>query len=147
MSKLKVPLSGFSKGMHLQWTVWHSSCRLQWSSFWQKYSLPSGPNFSLQTYSSLRAKHLLYKWPPRSYVAIVPNMTSIKQKRIMMSTIIGKLFKMVDTKELIPGIELIVLKGLRILITLIAEISDSDKPKLTQPKTTTKKSSYIENIN
>lgn len=74
-------------------------------------------------------------------------MTSIKQKRIMMSTIIGKLFKIVDTKELIPGIELIVLKGLRILITLIAEISDSDKPKLTQPKTTTKKSSYIENIN
>ena len=63
-----------------------------------------------------------------------------------MSTIIGRLFKIVDTKELIPGIELIVLKGLRILITLIAEISDSDKPKLTQPNTTTKKSSYIKKI-
>ena len=67
-------------------------------------------------------------------------MTSMKQKRIMMSTMMGKLFRMVDTSELMPGIELIVLSGLRILITRIAEMSCSERPRLTQPRTTTRKS-------
>jgi len=75
---------------------------------------------------------------------MVPNMTSMKQKRIMMSTIIGKLFKMVETNELIPGIELIVLRGRRIRITLIAEMSYSESPRLTQPRTTTRKSNCYE---
>lgn len=59
----------------------------------------------------------------------------------MISTIIGRLFRIVETSELIPGIEFIVLRGLRILITLIADMSCSDRPKLTHPKTTTTKSS------
>jgi hypothetical protein len=69
-------------------------------------------------------------------------MTSMKTNRIMISTIIGKLFRMVETSELIPGIELIVRSGLRILITLMAEMSDSERPRLTHPSTTTRKSSY-----
>jgi len=35
-------------------------------------------------------------------------MTSMKQNRIMMSTIIGRLFRIVETRELMPGIELMV---------------------------------------
>lgn len=66
----------------------------------------------------------------------------MKPNRIIISTIIGKLFSIVDTSELIPGIELIVLKGRRILMTLMADISYSDRPKLTHPRTTTTKSSY-----
>lgn len=53
---------------------------------------------------------------------MVPNMISMKQKSTMMSNMIGKLFRIVETKLLIPGIEFIVLKGLRSLITLIAEM-------------------------
>ena len=70
----------------------------------------------------LMAKHLFSSLPPKSWVKIVPNMMSMKQKSTMMSNIIGKLFRIVETKLLIPGIELIVLKGLRSLITLIAEM-------------------------
>lgn len=70
----------------------------------------------------LMAKHLFSSLPPKSYVKIVPNMMSMKQKSTMMSNMIGKLFKIVETKLLIPGIELMVLKGLRSLITLIAEM-------------------------
>lgn len=57
-----------------------------------------------------------------------------------MSTMMGKLFRMVDTRELIPGIELMVLRGLRILMTRMAEMSCSESPRLTQPRTTTTKS-------
>jgi len=53
---------------------------------------------------------------------MVPNMISMKIKRIIISNIIGKLFNIVDTRLLIPGIELIVRRGLMILITLMAEI-------------------------
>ena len=72
-------------------------------------------------------------------------MISIKQKRTMISNMIGKEFKIVDTRPLIPGIELIVRSGLRILITLMAEISapsSEAKFKLIQPRITTRKSSY-----
>lgn len=67
-------------------------------------------------------------------------MISIKINKIMMSTITGKLLRIVETRELIPGIELIARNGLRILMTRIADISDSDKAKLIHPRTTTKKS-------
>ena len=59
-----------------------------------------------------------------------------------MSTMIGKLLSIVDTRELIPGIELMVLNGRKILMTRIADISCSDSPRLTQPSTTTIKSNY-----
>lgn len=86
------------------------------------------------------AKHLFSSLPPNNYVAIVPNMISMKQKRTMMSNMIGKLFKIVETRLLIPGIELIVRSGLRILITLIADMFYSASWRLTHPRITTTKS-------
>lgn len=47
---------------------------------------------------------------------------SMKQKSTMMSNMIGRLLRIVETKLLIPGMLLMVLKGLRSLITLIAEM-------------------------
>lgn len=70
----------------------------------------------------------------------------MKMNKIMISTITGKLLRIVDTSELIPGMELIALNGLRILMTRIADMSDCAKARLIHPKTTTKKSSYINEI-
>ena len=53
---------------------------------------------------------------------IVPNIISMKQKSTIMSNMIGKLFRIVETKLLIPGMLLMVLRGLRSLMTLIAEM-------------------------
>jgi hypothetical protein len=53
---------------------------------------------------------------------MVPNMMSMKRNNTIMSNIMGIEFKIVETKLAIPGIELMVRKGLKILITLIAEI-------------------------
>ena len=72
---------------------------------------------------------------------MVPNMIKRKPKSTPISNIIGKEFKIVDTSPLIPGIELIVLSGLRILITLIALIFYASRRALTQPRITTIKSS------
>ena len=55
-------------------------------------------------------------------VEMVPNIISMKQKRIMISSKLGSEINMVVTKLLIPGIELIVLKGLNNLIILMADI-------------------------
>ena len=55
-------------------------------------------------------------------MAIVPNMIRVKQNKTIISNILGSEFKIVLTKLDIPGIELIVLSGLRILITRIAEM-------------------------
>jgi len=55
-------------------------------------------------------------------VKIVPNIISMKQKSTIMSNMIGKLFRIVETKLLIPGMLLMVLRGLRSLMTLIAEM-------------------------
>jgi hypothetical protein len=52
---------------------------------------------------------------------IVPNITSTKQKRTKMSNIDGREIRMVDTKLDMPGIELIVLSGLKILMTRMAD--------------------------
>jgi len=54
---------------------------------------------------------------------------------------IGSEFKIVETNEDIPGIELIVLSGLRILITLTAEMFCSYINLESHPRMTTKKSS------
>ena len=72
---------------------------------------------------------------------MVPNMIKRKPKSTPISNIIGKEFKIVDTSPLIPGMELIVLSGLRILITLIALIFCASRRALTQPRITTIKSS------
>lgn len=48
--------------------------------------------------------HLLSKWPPRSWVAMVPNMMSIKKNKTMTSNIIGNEFRMVETKLDMLGI-------------------------------------------
>lgn len=53
---------------------------------------------------------------------MVPNMMSMKTKSTMISNMIGKLFKIVETRLLIPGMLLIVLRGLKSLMTLIAEM-------------------------
>ena len=53
-------------------------------------------------------------------MAIVPNIIKRKPKRTPISNMIGKELRIVETRPLIPGIELIVLSGRRILITLIA---------------------------
>ena len=89
----------------------------------------------------LMAKHLFSSLPPRSWVKMVPNMISIKQKSTMMSNMMGKLLRIVETKLLMPGILLMVLRGLRSLITLIAEMFCWASWIETHPKITTKKSS------
>jgi hypothetical protein len=58
----------------------------------------------------------------------------------MTSNIMGKLLMIVETNLDIPGTELIVLKGLIILIVRIAETSLPENKAPTQPATTTKKS-------
>lgn len=51
---------------------------------------------------------------------MVPNMTSMNMNNTMISNMIGSELRMVDTRLLIPGIELMVLSGLSSLNTLIA---------------------------
>jgi hypothetical protein len=53
---------------------------------------------------------------------MVPNMINMKQKSTMISNMMGKLLRIVETKLLMPGILLIVLSGLKSLMTLIAEM-------------------------
>ena len=77
---------------------------------------------------------------------MVPNITNKKPKSTPISNIIGKELRIVDTRPLMPGIELIVRKGLRILITLIAETFYALIRALTQPRMTTIKSSYTKVI-
>lgn len=60
-------------------------------------------------------------------MAIVPNMINMKKKSTMTSNMIGSEFRIVETKLDMLGIWLIVLKGLKILMTLIAEISPLSK--------------------
>ena len=71
---------------------------------------------------------------------MVPNIINMKPNRIIMSNMTGKEVRMVETRELIPGMELIVRKGLMILTTLIADTLLFCKRKETQPSITTEKS-------
>lgn len=61
-------------------------------------------------------------------------------KSTITSNIMGKLFMIVETNLDIPGTELIVLKGLMILMVRIAETSVPDNKAPTQPAITTLKS-------
>jgi len=54
-------------------------------------------------------------------------MINMKKKSTMTSNMIGSEFRIVETKLDMLGIWLIVLKGLKILMTLIAEISPLSK--------------------
>jgi hypothetical protein len=58
----------------------------------------------------------------------------------------GRLFRIVETNELIPGIELIVRRGLSNLMTLMAEMFCCASWIETHPRITTKKSSYTKLI-
>jgi hypothetical protein len=73
----------------------------------------------------------------------VPNITNKKPKSTPISNMIGNELRIVETRPLMPGIELIVRKGLRILMTLMAETFCALMRALTQPRMTTMKSSYI----
>lgn len=61
-----------------------------------------------------------------------------------MSNIVGNEAIKLVTNSFIPGTELIVLKGLRTLTTLIEMKWFSSRASPTQPRITTIKSSYIE---
>jgi hypothetical protein len=71
---------------------------------------------------------------------MVPNMTNMNMNNTMMSNMIGSELRMVDTKLLIPGIELIVLSGLRSLNTLMAVTFSTDMLYEIHPRMTTTKS-------
>lgn len=73
-------------------------------------------------------------------MAIVPNMMSMNKNRTMTSNMIGREFRMVATRELMFGIWLIVLRGRKIRITLIAEMSPLLISELIHPRITTLKS-------
>jgi hypothetical protein len=73
-------------------------------------------------------------------VKIVPNITSMNMNKTMMSNMIGNELRIVDTKLLIPGIELIVLSGLNSLKTLIAVTFSTEITSEIHPKMTTRKS-------
>jgi len=92
----------------------------------------------------LKAKHLFSSLPPSSWVKMVPNITSMNMNNTMISNIIGREFRMVDTKLLIPGIELIVLNGLKSLKTLIAVTFSTEMTYEIQPRITTKKSKIFQ---
>lgn len=71
---------------------------------------------------------------------MVPNMISMKKKSTITSNMIGKEFRIVDTKLDMLGIWLIVLNGLKILMTLMAEISPLLRAYESHPSITTIKS-------
>jgi hypothetical protein len=68
-------------------------------------------------------------------------MMSMKKNSTMTSNMIGNEFRIVDTKLDMLGIWLIVLSGLKILITLMALMSpEFSKMMANQPRMTTMKS-------
>lgn len=69
-------------------------------------------------------------------------MTKKNEKRIKISNNVGSEASKEETSYLIPGIELSVLKGLRILTTLIDDMFFVAKKTPNQPMNTTKKSNY-----
>jgi hypothetical protein len=84
--------------------------------------------------------HLNLRAPPRIYVPTTPNISIIKQNNIIISNINGNELRIVVTNPLIPGIELIVFKGLSILTTLNELIFELENKLLNQLNATTVKS-------
>lgn len=70
-----------------------------------------------------------------------PNIIKKKRKSTNTSKRVGKEFRREEISFLMPGIEFTVLRGLRILITLIADTLVSPKNLLPHPTVTTVKSS------
>ena len=64
----------------------------------------------------------------------------MKMNKTITSIIIGRLFMIVDTSLDMPGTELIVLKGLMILMVRMADTSVPESSAPTHPAITTKKS-------
>ena len=72
---------------------------------------------------------------------MVPNMIKKNKKRMRISRRVGRELSRDLTNLLIPGIELTVLRGLKILMTLIADTLVSEKNFPVHPIITTLKSS------
>jgi hypothetical protein len=88
--------------------------------------------------------HLNLKAPPRICVPTTPNISIMKQNNTKISIINGSELRIVVIKVLIPGIELIVFKGLKILITLKELIFEPENKLLIHPKKMTVKSSTFQ---
>ena len=81
------------------------------------------------------------KRPLKSYTPIVPKITSVKQKRMRMLSMEGSEFRRVRTRPRMPCKEFSVRRGLKILITRMADTFNSYADRENQPKITTVKSS------
>jgi hypothetical protein len=88
--------------------------------------------------------HLNLRAPPRIYVPTTPNISIMKQNNIMMSNINGNELRIVVTNPLMPGIEFIVFKGRRILMTLNELMLEFKNKLLIQLKIITVKSSKFQ---
>jgi len=100
----------------------------------------SSPNLLLIFYL-FSSTHLFCIVPPNSCVAMVPNIIRKKENSMNTSSMVGSEFSNACTSFLILGIELMVLRGLRMRITRIAETLLVVITWLTQPMITTQKSS------
>ena len=81
--------------------------------------------------------------PLKSYTPIVPKITSVKQKRRRMLSIVGIDLSIVRTSPRMPYSEFRVRSGLMIRITLIAEIFNAEADSENHPRITTVKSSMF----
>jgi len=90
----------------------------------------------------MTALHRYRNRPLKSCTPMVAKITIVNMNRIMMLIIDGTELSNVLTSPAIPGIELIVLNGLKIRITLTGAILFSSSLNEIQPRMTTPKSSY-----
>ena len=71
----------------------------------------------------------------------MPKITSVKQNKMRMLSIEGSEFSRVKTRPRMPCKEFSVRRGLKILITRMADTFNSDADRENQPRITTVKSS------
>jgi hypothetical protein len=76
---------------------------------------------------------------------MVPNIRRKNEKRMHTSNMVGRELSRACTSFLMLGMELMVLRGLKILMTLIADMLLEVATWLTQPIITTQKSNYQNN--
>lgn len=72
----------------------------------------------------------------------MPNIRRKNEKRMHTSNMVGRELRRACTSFLMLGMELMVLRGLKILMTLIADMLLEVATWLTQPIITTQKSNY-----
>ena len=72
----------------------------------------------------------------------MPNIRRKNEKRMQTSNMVGRELRSACTSFLMLGMELMVLRGLKILMTLIADMLLEVATWLTQPIITTQKSNY-----